>query len=309
MDKHLLNAYKRILDLAENQKLTIESEKQIPYGVKLDFTDGISSSSLNIYYSEKKKRTSITVSKKKSSVTAKLERLALLFTEPDLLVTEPDLHNWSSWIGSDESGKGDFFGPLVATAFYCNTSDVAKLRELGVKDSKELKDSQIAMIAKDVRRLYPNNFKQIVLVPKKYNELYTNFKNSNKNLNHLLAWMHSKVIADLARVFNPQGIIVDKFANPSLVNYYLGNEKVSYFDVLHITKGERDVAVATASILARDKFNRGMEYYSEQFGMKIPKGGGKNTLIAGKEFIEKFGVGKLEDVCKMHFVNYKKITT
>jgi ribonuclease HIII len=308
MHKKLLDAYQKILVIAGKFGLTLTSDKEIPYGVKLEFMDSSSSSSMNIYYSSKKDKISFTVSKKKSNVSDILQQVVAKYSGDIFSTEEHNLHNWTHWIGSDESGKGDFFGPLVATAFYCKSGDINKLRELGVRDSKELKDQQINIIARKVMKLFPGQYKQIVLTPKKYNELYNNFKKSKKNLNHLLAWMHSKVIADLAKSFNPEGILVDKFANPSLVNYYLANEKVEYFDVIHVTKGERDVAVAAASILARYKFNMGMEYYSDQYGMKIPKGGGNNTLTQGKIFIEKHGQAKLEDVCKMHFVNYKKIT-
>lgn len=307
MNKKLIEALEQLDKLARKHKLQLEDSKDIPYGVQQEYSYFNEKGKVNIYYSAKKDRISFTVSSKSEAMKRKLNEVVL---NQQTLAFPPqinDLHSWKSWVGSDESGKGDYFGPLVVAAFYCRYEDIIPLRELGVKDSKELKDNQIDIVARKVMARYPNNFQQLVLVPSKYNELYVRFKESKKNLNHILAWAHSKVIATLVRRFNPEGVFVDRFTKQNLVEYYLASEKCDNYDIIQAHQGERDVAVATASIIARHKFNSGIEHYSNLYGVKLPKGGGNQTIVVGKEFVTKCGVEKLNEVAKLHFKNSDSI--
>lgn len=303
MNKKLIEALEQLDKLARKYKLHLEDAKEISYGVQQEYSYFNEKGKLNIYYSARKDRISFTISSKHEGMRRKLNEVVLNLQTLAFSPQIDDLHSWKSWVGSDESGKGDYFGPLVVAAFYCRYEDLIPLRELGVRDSKELKDNQIDIIARKVMARYPNNFQQLVLIPSKYNELYIRFKESKKNLNHILAWAHSKAIATLVRRFNPEGIFVDRFTKQNLVDYYLASEKCDNYDIIQEHQGERDVAVATASIIARHKFNSGIDYYSKLYGMKFPKGGGKQTIVAGKEFVAKYGVEKLNEVAKLHFKN------
>ena len=303
MDKKLIEALVHLDKVTKEKRLHLEDSKDIPYGVQQEYSFLDEKGKINIYYSANKDRISFTVSSKSEAMKKRLNEVIIKQQTMSFPPQITDLHCWKSWVGSDESGKGDYFGPLVVTAFYCRYEDIIPLREMGVKDSKELKDSQIDIIAKKVMARYPNNYQQIVLVPSKYNELYGRFKESKKNLNHLLAWAHSKVISTLVRKFNPEGIFVDRFTKQNLVEYYLASEKCDNYDIIQAHQGERDVAVAAASILARYKFSAGIEHYSKLYGVKLPKGGGAQTIIAGKEFVEKCGEEKLNEVAKLHFKN------
>lgn len=307
MNQKLSDNISKFKSLALKNNLSLIGQKEIPYGVQLEYELGQEKSKLNIYYSEKKDRMSYTVPKKDSLLNERLNEVIIQVqkhnSNPDL----EELHSWDNWVGSDESGKGDYFGPLVVAAFYIKQQDIAILQRMGVKDSKKLQDAQINLLAQRIRDRFPTQFEIITLVPKKYNELYKNFKSSKKNLNHLLAWCHSKVISTLARKFNPEGIFVDRFTKQNLIEYYLNSEKIDNCDILQAHQGERDIAVATASILARAKFNAGIDYYSSLLGITIPKGGGDSTIIAGKKLVKEFGEEKLEEIAKLHFKNTQKV--
>jgi ribonuclease HIII len=307
MNQKLSDFVSRFKSFALKSNLALMAQKEIPYGIQLEYSFGSENSKINIYYSANKDRVSFTVPKKENYINSILNDVVLQVKTHDAAPVLLDLHSWKNWVGSDESGKGDYFGPLVVAAFYCKYENINVLRKLGVKDSKQLQDAQINLLAQKIMQAYPNQYQVITLVPKKYNELYHNFTKSKKNLNHLLAWCHSKVIADLARKFNPEGIFVDRFTKQGLIEYYLNSEKIDCCDILQAHQGERDIAVATASILARAKFNAGINYYSKLLGITIPKGGGEKTISIGKEIVEKFGEEKLEEIAKLHFKNTQKI--
>lgn len=307
MNNRLVKMIERLNADAQTKNLHLINQKELTYGMQLEYLFLEEKSKINIYYSEKKDRISFVLSPNKGKINFILQEIINKINTGQTEDNLEMLHNWTSWIGSDESGKGDYFGPLVVAAFYCQEKDKAILHSMGVKDSKLLTDDEINIIARKIGQRFPEQYKIITLVPQKYNELYSNFKKSKKNLNHLLAWCHAKVIADLANKYNPQGIFVDRFTQQGLVEYYLNSEKIDNCDVLQAHKGERDIAVAAASILARAKFNAGIEYYSKQFSLKIPKGGGKQTIVLGKKFIEKYGEDALEQIAKLHFINTQKI--
>ncbi|MBI3970457.1 MAG: ribonuclease HIII, partial [Chloroflexi bacterium] len=93
----------------------------------------------------------------------------------------------SPWIGSDESGKGDYFGPLVACAVYVDDRSLALLETLGVRDSKLLSDAQIRRLARDVRAVCAERAAEVLVPPERYNALYEQLRAEGKNLNSLLA--------------------------------------------------------------------------------------------------------------------------
>ncbi|MBI9032176.1 ribonuclease HIII [bacterium] len=307
MNEKFTDTISNFKSIALQWNLILVGQKEIPYGIQLEYSWQDETSKINIYFSEKKDRISFTVPKKDTLLNYYLNEAVIQVQKKNSSPNITDLHNWKNWIGSDESGKGDYFGPLVVAAFYCKYQDITVLQNLGVKDSKQLQDPQINIMAQKIMERFPNQYQLITLIPKKYNELYNNFTQNKKNLNHLLSWCHSKVIANLARKFNPEGIFVDRFTNQGIVEYYLNSEKIDSCDIIQAHQGERDIAVATASILARAKFNAGIDYFSKQIGIAIPKGGGANTITAGKQIVKKLGQTALEELAKLHFKNTQKI--
>lgn len=194
-------------------------------------------------------------------------------------------------IGVDESGKGDYFGPLVVAACFVGPEHMAELD--GVKDSKKLTDKQSLAIAGKIRATCPHSI--IAIGPAKYNELYTKFANLNK----LLAWGHARAIENVLELRPCSLVISDQFADPAGLKRQLfakGKEVTLESRV----RAEADIAVAAASILARAEFLRRLERLGDEFGIELPKGAG-NVIPTAKRFVERFGREKLGEIAKLHF--------
>ncbi|MGZ3633665.1 MAG: ribonuclease HIII [Parachlamydiaceae bacterium] len=220
---------------------------------------------------------------------------AFTYTYPELEVSEKkeSKENFAR-IGIDESGKGDYFGPLCIAGVYADQSGAEKLRAIGVQDSKELSDIKILQLAKKIRAEFVHHI--VKINPQKYNELYAQFN----NLNHLLAWGHATVIENLVERTKCESILVDQFANESVVLRALKRKNLK-LDVVQQHRAEEDVIVAAASILARETFLTGLEKLGEEFGIKLPKGASKATIEAGRAFVRKYGSISLSRVGKIHF--------
>ncbi|MBQ9336839.1 MAG: ribonuclease HIII [Lentisphaeria bacterium] len=206
--------------------------------------------------------------------------------------------------GMDESGKGDFFGPLVVAAVYVPDEAAAEeLRQYGVKDSKQIKnDRTILAIAGKIRALLGDGMGVVTIGPEAYNRLYGQFP----SLNHLLAWGHARALENLLNnVPQCTAALADKFGNELLILRAL-NEKGRKIRLDQRTKAESDVAVAAASIMARAQFVRIMEKLGGEIGTVLPKGAGRNVDETAAALFEKGGRELLEKVAKMHFRNAYK---
>jgi ribonuclease HIII len=204
------------------------------------------------------------------------------------------------YIGSDEAGKGDFFGPLVVAAIAINEETIEILKTIGVKDSKKLSDSKIDLLASVIRQKIP--YDQIVLFPKTYNELYRKFK----NLNHLLAWSHAAVIKTLAEKTGATQVLVDQFTQEPLVDQYL-KKKGLKLDLRMYPKAETDIAVAGASILARNAFLEGLKALGDSIGTPLKKGASAPVQNQAKEILEIHGEELFPSIAKLHFKTYKEL--
>jgi ribonuclease HIII len=160
-----------LLPVCSKAGLQLCSEKEIAYGIQLEFENGKDKILLNVYYSEKKGISSIINSSKNHVLKAKLENCLGVQTKPEIIA----MHSWNTWIGSDECGKGDFFGPLIVCGFLMDIKAKETLLKLGVCDSKKLRKEQILDIAKGLYQTFPANIECLILKPQKYNELYASF--------------------------------------------------------------------------------------------------------------------------------------
>lgn len=208
--------------------------------------------------------------------------------------------SYSSYIGVDESGKGDFFGPLVVAGVCVNNENKTKFINMGVKDSKKINDKNIKKLSLEIQK---NSIWSIVMIsPLKYNELYLKFKNLNK----LLAWGHARVIENILNKYPCEYALSDKFADESLIkNALMKNGKNIILE--QKIKAESDIAVACASILARNAFVEKIESLSLNYGINFPKGASKQTIEAAKEFIQKYNKDDLKNVAKIHFKTYNEL--
>lgn len=199
-------------------------------------------------------------------------------------------------IGTDESGKGDYFGPLVVAGVVMRGEQEGPLRALGVRDSKELTDAKIFSLAPAIRELVGRpGFEELVIAPKEYNRLY----DPAQGIGALLGWAHAQVIENLlGRGFLIPVAVADQFGDDRHIKRHLG-EQGRKVRLLQTPKGEREIAVAAASVLARARFLEAMARMGEGFGMEFPKGG--DATEAGAEFVRRFGVERLGETAKLHF--------
>ena len=201
-------------------------------------------------------------------------------------------------VGVDESGKGDFFGPLVIAACYVGPEHLAELD--GVKDSKKLTDPQALRLADIIKRVCPHSV--IAIMPPKYNELYAKIGNLNK----LLAWGHAQAIENVLEKQPAKLIISDQFqAGGHVVKAQL-KELGRQAEFISRVRAEADIAVAAASILARAEFLRRLEQLSREVGTTLPKGA-TNVIPTGKRLVSANGPQILSTVAKMHFKTAKEV--
>lgn len=213
---------------------------------------------------------------------------------PDLLLPR---------IGVDESGKGDFFGPMCVAGVYVNEAVVRSWQDKDIRDSKNISsDKKISELTELIRKT-PGCVTTVVPIG---NEAYNRLHAKMRSVNAVLAWGHARVIENLMgqkHRMNPPPVraISDQFAaSKSVIEKALmsaGRE----IELVQRHMAEEDLAVAAASILARDEFVKGLAKLEKQFEMKLPKGASAAVDEAAKKFVEERGAENLPKVAKTHF--------
>lgn len=203
-------------------------------------------------------------------------------------------------IGTDESGKGDYFGPLVVAGVFILDEQQKVLAELGVKDSKRLSDNRVREFADLIKRGYKHSL--VVIGPEKYNELYSKLR----NLNRILAWAHSRAIENLLEEVHCTLAVTDQFGDKVYVLNAL-MKKGRNIELIQRPKAEEDLAVAAASILARAEFLKRLYFLSQDIGIDLPKGSPPFVVETGIKLAKAHGVQVLDKVAKKHFKVTKRI--
>jgi len=200
--------------------------------------------------------------------------------------------------GVDESGKGDFFGPLVIAGVFVDQQSARQLLNLGVQDSKRIgSDTRIHGFAKEIRRIARNATDVVAIGPARYNELYKKFG----NLNSLLGWGHARVIENLlVRRPDCRRSLSDQFADARVIEKALlhHGQKIQ---IEQRPRAESDIAVAAASILAREAFINWLERKAKDLGMKLGRGASSEIRTAAANIVEKHGPQMLSQIAKVHF--------
>ncbi|WP_274307651.1 ribonuclease HIII [Solibacillus daqui] len=210
-----------------------------------------------------------------------------------------------SVIGSDETGTGDYFGPVTVAAVYVSAENIALVQELGVKDSKQLTDDYMRQIAPDLMKVCPHSI--LTLRNDKYNEIQARGYSQGK----IKALLHNQALKHVLAKIEPEKpnyILIDQFAERGIYYNHIKNEKnIIRENVLFSTKAENlHVAVATASILARNAFLKEMDRLAEMVGFPLQKGAsGKVDAMAAKIWL-KHGEEVLKSMTKWHFANTEK---
>jgi len=210
---------------------------------------------------------------------------------------------YSSAIGSDEVGTGDYFGPIVVTSAYVSKEDVEFVEKLGIRDSKKITDDTILKIAPQLVKKI--KYKSLILSNAEYNE-----KHKLSNINKIKAIMHNKVLWRMTHEENLEYdyIIVDEFAKENRYYEYLNGNPNIQRDITFITKAEdKNLAVAAASVISRYIFLKEFDKLSDSLHIPLPKGAGKDVDTIGKEVVEKYGKEKLKEIAKYDFANTARI--
>ena len=200
--------------------------------------------------------------------------------------------------GVDESGKGDFFGPLVIAGVFVDRQSARQLLDLGVQDSKRIgSDRRIHALAKEIRRIARDATNVVAIGPARYNELYKKFG----NLNSLLGWGHARVIENLlARRPDCPRSLSDQFADARVIEKALlrDGQKIQ---IEQRPRAESDIAVAAASILAREAFINWLERKGKELEVKLGRGASSEIRTAAADIVEKHGPEMLSQIAKVHF--------
>lgn len=315
-----MNDFERYLEEVR-QKLTtlpyiVLQEKELPYGRQFKVVRGDENTILSVYKGKKG------ISNVWGGQEGLLMSLAKAAVSPEHYANSANdfvqhensgismLENCAGfkgvWAGSDESGKGDFFGPLVVAAVLVDKDIAQSLLAIGVKDCKTLTDKEVLRQAPLIKKSSAINV-VLSLKPEMYNFRYEQMKNEKKNLNHLLASGH---ITALSKVIKQRPecnyALIDQFSANSGIVEALENEFPG-LNVVEQKRAEADVAVAAASVLARAKFLEVMGELATIAGRILPKGGGDKTTAIAREIKAEYGSAFLDKLVKKHFANYKKI--
>jgi len=203
-------------------------------------------------------------------------------------------------IGTDESGKGDYFGPLVVAAVYLEEKSLASLISAGIKDSKRLSDKRNTQLAEIIRQNCIHSI--VALGPERYNTLYAKIR----NLNRLLAWAHARAIENVLEQEEVDLAISDKFGSQDYVKGAL-LKKGKAIELVEKHHAESDPAVACASIVARAEFLSRLAGLSAKYKAELPKGASELVVQAGSRFKATHGMERLGQVAKLHFKTTKKL--
>lgn len=288
-NENILILKDKILELYNVQK------KDIPYGISYVFLLNGSNIIVNVYDKEKNGKRKVMLQGKDEQ---NIDEIAKLFKQESLDNKSIAAYDYTETrIGIDESGKGDYFGPLVVGGVLIDAKDIEYLERLGVCDSKKLSDKKIIELYTDFAGKITNTV--VIISPIKYNEMYEKLSNINK----ILAWGHSRVAENLLEQDKKKCslIVIDKFAkHDSRVSNIL-MERARKCRLIQVHRGERDVAVATASIVARANFVFQMEKMRDKY--KLDFAFGVNDVVKDQKirFVGKYSIKKLNEVAKLHF--------
>lgn len=310
MDIQLANRIEQFKKELSAHQVHCSREKDINYGHQIVCMVSGEEATVNFYHG--KKGISVVVQGKDSPLKLLIRRLASGETMPEAgsasgiavpLAGGIRPADVQRWIGCDESGKGDVFGPLVGAACLITSEEEKKLQRMGVCDSKLLTDKTIARLAPAISDMLGSRCVIRVLMPKEYNIQYEMLRADHKNLNHLLGNLHAGNIRVLLSKYECPCIIVDKFGKDEYVLSGLRAEAASH-QIIQVPRGERDAAVAAASILARQAFVDAMAALSDHYGMTFPKGAFLRIEETIRTFRDAYGNSRLADVGKLNFKTF-----
>ena len=298
IDELIKNTFSK---LAENS-FKISSQKEMAYARKLEVKKNEASCIIVIYYSPKKGY-SFVIEKSASFGGEVVALLGGKASASDNATSKTFLH----YTGIDESGKGDYFGPLVVAGFYITPDISDDVKKLGAKDCKKLSDNKVLEIYENLKESFPENIIVKKLMPEVYNKRYAEFLKKGKKLNSLLGSLFAEIIIQsYEKHENLEGIIADKFGDEKYIKEFLSKEDAK--NIVCIERAESYLGVAAASVVARAVFILSMEELSASLNDILPFGAGKKVDDVAKNLYKNLKPDEFKTLVKWHFKNTDKIT-
>lgn len=299
-EKTALNEVNKLRDLISSEKFDTGEIDRKQYNFEFTISSGADKVKLLVYFGKKGIRTVL----QGNTSTELYDHINELINSPFLFGNKKmEESPFTIYIGSDESGKGDFFGPLAVSAVYCDEETATQLTKSGIRESKLTRASMIFDSRRTIESIIGSDYETIILPPEEYNEKYK----ESGNLNKLLADLHADVLKKLSEKTGCKNFIIDKFGREELVLDALGIY-AAQCSIKFIEKAERFAGVAAASILARAQVISWFSNESERYGIRIPLGAGPDVDKAAETLADRYGIESLDKLVKKHFKNYKNIT-
>ncbi len=298
----LIETYKHIKSTLKSNNFNVSDHKEIAYGMQFTVSALNWSGTIRIYQN-KKGILKIDYSQLKGGVNAKKIQSLIegkMISSNSANSNKKGVELGLPIIGTDESGKGDYFGPLVSAGVYVDEHSETDLIACGVKDSKKLSDNKNLEFAREIAKICKGRFAIIEISPEKYNDLYEQFKKEKKNLNTLLAWGHAKAIEEILSKVDCKVAIADQFADEKVILSKL-QEKGKELKLIQMHKAEQNIAVAAASILARARFLEKLSKLSDEYKTDLPKGVSRTVIENARKIVDLHGKEALRKVAKLHF--------
>jgi len=297
LESEALNRVRSIKDSLSQNNIFTSSAVKKEYNYEITASEGADKCKILVYFGKKGVKT-VLQGNELSTLYKRVD--SIVFNKLFNFKEEPETDEPDAYIGTDESGKGDIFGPLVIAAVYVDDTTIGKLSAMGVKDSKEIKNGTIKVLADKIKHIVGGNYVVMEIRPPEYNTMYEKYNNLNKLLNYA----HSKVIEDLFKKVECRTVITDQFSKAELniSRDFQFQDK----NFIQLPKGEKYIGVAAASILARDAFE---EWFVEQnkLGFNLLKGASSQVEENAKYILSEFGTEKLLNLSKSHFKPIKNL--
>ena len=303
----IFGAYENIRSILQAERFDVSAYKEIDYGLQFSVST-LNWSGIIRIYQNKKGILKVDYSQLKGERSLDIPRLI----ESRQIATKSsgpmrrDIDIQLPVIGTDESGKGDYFGPLVSAGVYVDKESARKLSACGITDSKNLTDERNLYLARLIASICKGHFAIIEISPEKYNSLYEQFRREKKNLNTLLAWGHAKAIEEILSQVDCNLAVADQFADESFILSKL-QEKGRKLQLIQMPKAEQNIAVAAASVLARARFLQKLAKLSSEYQIKLPKGASRAVVETANSFVDKHGKALLRKVAKLHFKTTRQV--
>jgi ribonuclease HIII len=293
---HLKSTLKRLSSIG----VSVTAQKELPYGVQLSLVRSGVRCKVNLYHSKKKGNSTV-----QAGGDAELLGMVMGEVSPAAAVALSVPAGLRA--GSDEAGKGDYFGPLVVAAAACRRETAKALTAMGAADSKKLSSAKIRELFERITEMPGVKYAVYSVSPADYNRLFNDFKSKGRNSLDTLAMAHGKVFEKLfSGRQEPSAVVIDKFCEIERLQPWLSIKSSTV--ELRVRAEDSEPVVAAASIIARSVYIHKLERLSSIYGVDLRPGAGAPVDRIGKELVRLHGSEVLFDTAKVHFANTGRIT-